>query len=286
MNSYIDYMNGISVDAELHEKIMKRATKTPAHQHRNRAVFRYAGLAACAAVVSLCVWAMPALLNSRSDNIESGESDIHLISPEPTEENNLFATVIDGDPNDPASDAYPQNPLCAPVVPKLRNESLTIAEARNDPDFGAYLPQGFPSKFRFGVAQRILNQTIDALVVFWYADEYDQLVWNIFKPTEYDLARVVSVNEREKYDLSLYPIPRYESVPREYREYVNNPVFRAEELSFDVIQSRAYYVDNDIGDTPGWRMEFSVLYGDVVVSVRLKGVSPEHAWEMFAGLGR
>ena len=84
--------------------------------------------------------------------------------------------------------------------------------------------------------------------------------------------------------MSLYPIPRAESIPSELWEYVNNPVFLAEELTLDVVKARAYYVDNDRGDTPGWRMDFNVLYRDVVVDVNIKGISPEQVWEMFADL--
>ena len=59
MKSYVDYMDNISVDNELHEKIMGRVSRNPAPPHRNRATYRYAGLAACAAVILLCVWSIP-----------------------------------------------------------------------------------------------------------------------------------------------------------------------------------------------------------------------------------
>ena len=59
MKSYVDYMDNISVGNELHGKIMERVTRKPAPPHRNRALYRYAGLAACAAVILLCVWAIP-----------------------------------------------------------------------------------------------------------------------------------------------------------------------------------------------------------------------------------
>ncbi len=79
--------------------------------------------------------------------------------------------------------------------------------------------------------------------------------------------------------MSLYPIPRADSVPEELREYVDNPVFPVDELSLEVIKMRAYQIE-DRGDTPGWRMNFGVLYGDVLVKINSKGLSPDRLYEM------
>ena len=170
--------------------------------------------------------------------------------------------------------------LSNPVAPELRDESLSLDKARNDPDFGAYVPAAVPPEFIFASAQRSINQERNSLSVFWDTG-LDHINWSISRATDYDYGLIVAANEPEKYDLSLYPIPRAESIPKELWECVNNPVFPAEELTLDVIKARAFYVDNDRGDTPGWCMDFSVLYGDVVVRVDIKGASPEQVWEMF-----
>jgi len=169
-----------------------------------------------------------------------------------------------------------------PVMPELRDEILTLDEARNDPDFGAYLPENIPSRYVFESAQRVINQETDCLFVNWNVG-MDYINWQISKPTEYDFDRIVSADEKEKYDMSLYPIPWAESIPTELWDYVLNPVFRIDELTLDIIKARAYYVENDQGDTPNWRMAFSVLYDNVIVRVNIKGVTPEQVWEMFAG---
>ena len=95
---------------------------------------------------------------------------------------------------------------------------------------------------------------------------------------EADAHRLTSVEDKENYDLALYPIPRADSVPDELREIVDNPIFDAEELTLEAVYRRAYKV-HDAGDTDGWRMEFSVKYGDVVVTVRAKGVTPEWVYQ-------
>ena len=170
-----------------------------------------------------------------------------------------------------------------PIIPELRDERLTLHEARNDPDFGAYLPENVPSRFSFESAQRVINQDTNNLFVYWnVGSEY--IDWRVSKLTDYYYEHIVSVSEREKYDMALYSIPLADSVPRELWEYVDNPVFIAEELTFGIIQARAYWVGSDRGDTSGWRMRFSVLYGDDVIELDIKGVSPEQVWEVFAEL--
>jgi hypothetical protein len=175
--------------------------------------------------------------------------------------------------------------LSDPVIPELRDERLTLNEAQNDPDFGVYLPKSVPSRFGFESAHRFINQDTNSLFVYWYVG-LDYIDWRISKTIDYDIERIVSLGEREKYDMALYSIPFAESVPRELREYVDNPVFLAEELTLDAVKARAFWVDNDRGDTPGWRMRFSVLYGDIVVEVNIKGATPEQVWEILAGLNQ
>ena len=64
MKKYTEYMDNISVDAELHGKIMNRITQKPAPVYRSRAIFSYSGLAACAAVLIICVFTIPGLFSS------------------------------------------------------------------------------------------------------------------------------------------------------------------------------------------------------------------------------
>jgi hypothetical protein len=98
MKSYTDYMDNISVDAELHEKIMKRTAQTPSPLYR-KPVFRYAGLAACAAVVLLCVWTIPGLFNTPIENIPNNPGVISTNTP-PSDAN----TVIPGLPDEVCPD--------------------------------------------------------------------------------------------------------------------------------------------------------------------------------------
>ena len=74
-------------------------------------------------------------------------------------------------------------------------------------------------------------------------------------------------------------------MPRERWEVVNDPIFRAGELTAEAVWARAYLAENDTGDSNGWRTHFSVLYGDdAVVEVRSKGVDPDWIFAQLAAL--
>ena len=92
-----------------------------------------------------------------------------------------------------------------------------------------------------------------------------------------------AVADLEQYDLSLYPIPRADSVPEELREVVDHPIFQKEELCQEAVQRRAYTVE-DAGDSQGPRMSFGVRYGDMVVELSAKGVDPGWVYAQLASL--
>ncbi len=51
------------------------------------------------------------------------------------------------------------------------------------------------------------------------------------------------------------------------RLMVDNPIFDIEELMIDAIPARAYK-SGESRDSNGWRMNFSVRYGDFVVNIK------------------
>ncbi len=163
-------------------------------------------------------------------------------------------------------------------IPELMEQVFTtLSEARSEPDFGRYLPTGLPAGFGDATIYRFRFQDSNFLSAMW-SKGLDDLSWVVEPYTEEDAHRLTSVADKENYDLSLYPIPRADSVPDELREIVDNPIFEARELTMETVYSRAYKT-NDAGDTDGWRMRFSVRYGDIIVSVSTKGVEPEWLYQ-------
>lgn len=164
--------------------------------------------------------------------------------------------------------------VTAEEIPELTEQFFdSLSEARTEPDFGRYLPQELPDGFGDDLIRRFRFGESDSLSGHW-TNGLDYLSWVVSPCTAADARRITAVDERENYDLSLYPVPRAESVPDELREIVNNPVFEADALTQEAVWRRAWKT-SDAGDTDGWRMRFGVRYGDVVVAVSSKGVDPE-----------
>jgi len=169
--------------------------------------------------------------------------------------------------------------LADPVIPELRDEVMPLSYARADPDFGAYLPVSVPAGFAFEHARRFLNQHDNSLFALW-GGRQNTIRWVVRAPTEDDQRRIVSPDEREKFDMSLYSIPLFDSVPSHLREYVHNPVFLAEDMSIDVIRARVFDVSRPGAAAPDWSIDFSVLYGDVLIDINIRGMSPEQVWDI------
>ena len=168
-------------------------------------------------------------------------------------------------------------------IPEYVNQQLDMTGAREDPDLGKWFLQKAPDGFQKESICRYKDYYSDCLYGSW-THGYDQLRWEVSKLTPEDEKRITEVSQKENYDLSLYPIPRADSVPEELREIVDDPIFRFEELTQEVLMSRYYEVyDGGEGGNSG-RMRFSVLYGDVLVSVSTKGVSPQWLYDRLTEL--
>lgn len=170
----------------------------------------------------------------------------------------------------------------ADVIPEFFDLKLTLSQAQADADFGAYMLGTVPSGYMEESIRRYKDQNNDYLSGLW-TKGYDQLSWQVTSYTEQDANRLTGIDETENYDLSLYPIPRAQSVPDELREVVDDPIFIAEQLTLDAVYARAYK-SGESGDSSGWRMTFSVKYNDFIVRVSSKGVEPEWVYQQLIGL--
>ncbi len=169
-----------------------------------------------------------------------------------------------------------ESTAACPAAPQ--SETLSAEQAYADADFGAYLcqtPQSFTAEnFR----------RANGCLMAYFSRGYDYVEWNATRCTEADKARIVSLDRPEDYDLSLYSIPFSESVPADKRQIVDEPIFRADELTLDAVRARTLSVA-DAGDSAGERMSFAVLFdGDVLVRISTKGVSPEWVFEQLSAM--
>lgn len=172
--------------------------------------------------------------------------------------------------------------VVADEIPEWFDKSLSYQEALDENDFGSFMLREIPSGFAAESIRRYKDQTADYLSGLWTSG-YDELRWKVYTISEADEGRLTSVADTENYDLSLYPIPRASSVPDDLREIVDNPIFSADELTMDAVWARAY-TTGESGDSNGWRMAFSVRYGDTIVEVRTKGIDPEWVYHQLKNL--
>lgn len=177
-----------------------------------------------------------------------------------------------------------------PQIPEWREGSLTLEEAYRDEEFGKWLPGEIPEGFGFEEARRVFyegtkgREETNYLSVCWLKG-MEEISWDVSYLTEEERARITAVSDTANYDLSLYPIPRAESVPEELWEIVDDPIFKIEDLTEEAVWARAYRIEEQ-GDTDGYRMRFSVLYpGNVLVGISVKGIDPEQVYQMLAQLG-
>ena len=151
--------------------------------------------------------------------------------------------------------------------------NLTEQEARSEGVFGAYIPEEIPGGYTFEAAR----SSTDGLNVTWTRG-MDYIMIFLSAAQEENL-ETVDVVKTETYDVRLYEIPYGETVPAEYREVFDDPLFAAEDLSLDVVSSRMKSVQ-DAGDTDTPRGNFSVLFPDGVV-LRFNGRgTAEEIWNM------
>ncbi len=163
-----------------------------------------------------------------------------------------------------------------PEIPLLRDEQLTLEEGYKEEDFGKYLIS-VPDRYVLNSCSRIIDQRWDYLSVSWSYD-YDDVEENIHYINDEDRERFIEdIGEVERYDLNLYSIPWSDSVPDDFRATVENPIFRVEDLTKELIEKRM----GEDGD-----IVFSVLYPkDVVVEIRAKGLEGEYLLDELKRIG-
>lgn len=169
-----------------------------------------------------------------------------------------------------------------PIVPELKDERLTLDEAFSDETFGSFVPKIIPSQFSFESAHRFINQDYNYLSVLW-CENLNHIGFQIGYITDYERKNITLVKDTANYDLSLYPIPRGETVPEELWDIVEHPVFAADELSADVISKR---VTEHIEDGEATKkISFSILTeNNIVISVDTSGIEPEELYNMIVDI--
>ena len=175
---------------------------------------------------------------------------------------------------------YLDHLMTAQEVPQWRSaEFSSLEEARQEADFASYLPTEDFSGYGEFTGRLTYQEGNEHILHLRWSWGYDDVTIRVELP-EGDTVwgNVVDVSAPETYDLRLYPIPWADSVPEAYREMVDNPVFRAEDMSRAVVEARAY-TPSEQGDTNSLRIRFAVLHADgALVDYSCEGLSVDQVW--------
>lgn len=161
-------------------------------------------------------------------------------------------------------------------IPAWREEEFsTLAQARQETDFAPYLPTSELSGYNEFYGRLSYQEgSSNTLWVCW-SRGYDNVEVAVYRDGYYPY-HLVDPDEPESYDLRLYPIPWCDSVPEEYRETVDDPAFRAEDMSLGIVETRGRE-----HDTGGMTYSFDVLHPDgTLVSYRCDGMTAQQVWAL------
>lgn len=166
----------------------------------------------------------------------------------------------------------------AESVPAWREEKFaTLSLAHLEKDFAPYLPAQAPEYYRgceFYGGLSYQEDSQNNLFVRW-SRGYDNVEVCVYRDG-YHTYHLADPARPETYDLRLYTIPWSESVPREYRETVDLPAFKAEDMSLALVEARA--IEKDTG---GLSFRFEVVHPDgTVVSYRCDRMTAQQVWEL------
>lgn len=162
-------------------------------------------------------------------------------------------------------------------IPAWREEEFsTLAQARQEADFAPYLPQSAPiSDYGEFYGRLSFQDGVQNMLFVRWSRGYDDMEVCVYRDGYYPY-HLVDPNEPEAYDLRLYSIPWCDSVPEEYRETVNAPAFKAEDMSLAVVEARGRE-----HDTGGMTYSFDVLHPDgTLVSYHCDGMTAQQVWAL------
>ncbi|MCI8870490.1 MAG: hypothetical protein HFF39_08125 [Lawsonibacter sp.] len=168
-------------------------------------------------------------------------------------------------------------------VPAWREERFdTLEQARAEEAFAPYLPAAEPEGYGSGSGSAEFHGSLsyqegvrNRLFVRW-SRGYDSVEVCVYLQGLGKNCALADPARPETYDLRLYSIPWCDSVPEEYRETVDCPAFRAEDMSPELVEARGQEKD-----TGGLSFRFDVLHPDgTLVSYRCDRMTAGQVWAM------
>ena len=173
--------------------------------------------------------------------------------------------------------------MTAEEVPDWRAETFdSLAQARQEAAFAPYLPRENPAGYgEFFGRLEYQEGNYDLLWVRWSRGYQDvEVEVRLPEGEEGTYYQLVDPAEPEAYDKRLYSIPWADSVPEEHRETVDHPMFRAEDMTRELVEARAHF-KTERGEPDAWVIDFAVLHPEgAVVEYHCEGLTADQVWAM------
>ena len=156
-----------------------------------------------------------------------------------------------------------------------------MEDARQEVDFVSYLPAEDLSGYDEFYSRMTYQEGSEHTLYLRWSWGYDDVTIRVELPEgDAEWGNLVDTARPETYDVRLYSIPWADSVPEEYYDTFHSPVFRAVDMSREIVEARAYTLA-DQGDSDGPRVSFSVLHDDgALVTYSCKGLSIDQVWAL------
>ena len=116
---------------------------------------------------------------------------------------------------------------------------LSESQARSVEGLGTYIPAKLPAGYTWESAKAVANDETGAYesIFLCWTKGMDSIMITV-SVVDAESIILADIAKKETYDVSLYDIPYAETVPEEYRQSFEDPIFAAEELSLELVQSR------------------------------------------------
>ena len=273
--------SGMSVaEAGEEKQDNRKVTHVSLRKRRTHAIGRYGRVAAaCLAlvVVGAVSWSglRLAKMNSNDSSLSgsSGGGQTGAISNQETTQE-----MAAGGSMNTSSDGMTAGNTGAEAPESGANTNLQIIteEQARDSELGVYLPRLLPSGFSLESAR---TDDRGQLYLCWISGK-DTILLSVTY-VEAGEIETVDIRRPETYDVRLYELPYEETVPHEYWEIFNNPVFLEDDFSYETVSSRIKSCE-DTGNTDTPAGKFGVLYPDGILVGFDGDGSAEDIWSMFA----
>lgn len=165
-------------------------------------------------------------------------------------------------------------------VPIDERVELSEAQARGVEGLGVYIPTKLPEGYSWESAKASVNAKTgeyESVFLCWTKGMDSIMITVSF--ADVDNMTMTDITKKETYDVSLYEIPYADTVPEEYWQSFHNPIFAAEDLSLELVQSRMKVVA-DAGDTDTPRGNFAIIYQEGILLDFKGDGTAEEIWEM------